>query len=153
MASWHHTGIAQHFEQADAIVRGEREERWTRVCTSSLPFVPCVFSPRDVVLQERTRLKDGVLDIYLKPRVTHDLSSVPRSLGGRRHGCSVNSGVPEAGKTLPGMPSVQSYARAQAVCDMAAARPVRGDLTSPDAPACMWHRQGESVLLPRRSAS
>lgn len=132
MASWHHAGVAQHFDTADAIVRDELSEEWTRVCLTTIPFVPCVFSPRDVVLQERTRLVDGALDIYMKARVTHDLSSVPRALGGRKRGVSVNSGVPATEKSLPGMPSVQSYARAQAVCDQAAASPVSSGCDAPD---------------------
>lgn len=131
-ASWHHAGVARHFDTADAIVRDELAEEWTRVCYTTLPFVPCVFSPRDVVLQERTRLVDGELDMYMKARVTHDLSSVPRCLGGRKRGVSINSGVPTAGKSLPGMPSVQSYARAQVVCDQAARSRVAHGGDTPD---------------------
>ncbi|KAL3922702.1 MAG: hypothetical protein SGPRY_004465 [Prymnesium sp.] len=120
-ASWHHPGVEHHhFENADAVMRAKRQEQWTRVSVSPLPFVPCVFSPRDVILQEKPRLKeDGSLELAMKPRVTHDLSSVPRQLGGRRRGTSPNSGVPAEGKALPGMPSVQSYGRAQAVCALA----------------------------------
>ena len=99
-ASWHHPGVLDNFEAADAIVRDERAEEWTRVSASVLPFVPCTFSPRDVVLQERSRLReDGSLELYMKPRVTHDMSSVPRQLGGRRGGVSQNSGVPAEGKS------------------------------------------------------
>lgn len=120
-ASWHHPDGADGFEVTDAIVRDERAEQWTRVSGLVLLFVRCTFSPRDVVLQERSRLlKDGSLELYLKQRVTHDLSSVPRQLGGRRKGMSQNSGVLVEGKALKGMPSVQSYARAQAVCDVVA---------------------------------
>jgi len=91
------------------------------VSARSMPFVPCTFSPRDVVLQERSRLEpDGSLTVYEKPRVTHNLSKVLRALGGRKHGESMNSAVPAAEKALPGMPTVQQYARAQAICDTAA---------------------------------
>lgn len=121
-ASWHHSGVQSHFADADRIVRAERAEQWTRVSNAySLPFVPCTFSPRDVVMQERSRLEaDGRLTVYEKPRVTHNLSKVLRALGGRKHGESANSAVPTAEKALPGMPTVQQYARAQAVCDLAA---------------------------------
>lgn len=116
-ASWHHPGVAEHWEHADAAVREEREHEWTRVCSSSpLPFVPCVFSPRDVVLQERARLVNGELEIYLKPRVTHDMSSVPRELGGRQMGISANSGIPRSQKGISVLPRAQHYARAQAIC-------------------------------------
>ena len=120
-ASWHHPGVADHFGEADAAVRNERDQQWTRVAESPLPFVPCVFSPRDVVLQEKARLVRGELEFYLKPRVTHDMSSLPRELGGRRHGISANSGVPRAQKSLSVMPRPQEYAMAQAVCARAMA--------------------------------
>lgn len=120
-ASWHHPGVVQNFEQADEAVRKERDNSWTRVSASPLPFVPCVFSPRDVVLQERARLVGGKLEFYLKPRVTHDMSSLPRELGGRKAGVSTNSGVPRSQKGIPVMPRAQEYARAQAVCARAMA--------------------------------
>lgn len=120
-ASWHHPGVQSHFSDADRIVRTERAEQWTRVSTSPLPFVPCTLSPRDVVMQERSRLEPNMeLTVYDKPRVTHNLSKVLRALGGREHAESTNSAVPAAEKALPGMPTVQQYARAQAVCDLAA---------------------------------
>ena len=119
-ACWHHPGLMEHFATADAVVREERAQLWTRVSSSPLPFVPCVFSPRNVVLQERSRLlEDGTLELYMKPRVTHDMSAVPKALGGRRRGPSINSGVPAAEKGLQGMPTVQSYARAQAIASLA----------------------------------
>lgn len=121
-ASWHHPGVAEHYEQADApAVREERSNEWTRVSVSPLPFVPCVFSPRDVVLQERARLVGGKLEFYLKPRVTHDMSSLPKELGGRRAGVSTNSGIPRSQKGISVMPRAQDYARAQAVCARALA--------------------------------
>lgn len=39
-ASWHHPGVVQNFAQADEAVRKERDNRWTRVSSSPLPFVP-----------------------------------------------------------------------------------------------------------------
>lgn len=78
-ASWHHEGVVDNFASADAAVREEKDNEWTRVSSSLLPFVPAVFSPRDVVLQERACMKGDSLEIYLKPRFTHDMSSVPRS--------------------------------------------------------------------------
>lgn len=118
-AKWHHAGVARNFEVADAVVQEERQEQWTRTSRSCLPFVPSVFSPRDVVFQERGKLVDGKLQLYMKPRVTHNMSAVPRELGGRADGVSVNSAVAKPEKTLVGMPNVQSYARAQAVCALA----------------------------------
>lgn len=118
-AKWHHSGVAQHFSTADEVVREERAEQWTRVSRSCLPFVPSVFSPRDVIFQERGKLVDGALQLFMKPRVTHNMSAVPRALGGRADGTSVNSGVAKHEKTLVGLPDVQSYARAQAVCALA----------------------------------
>lgn len=118
-AKWHHAGVARNFQVADEVVREERRELWTRVSKVSLPFVPTVFSPRDVIFQERGKMVDGVLQLHMKPRVTHNMSAVPRALGGRSDGVSINSGVAKAEKTLVGLPSVQSYARAQAVCALA----------------------------------
>lgn len=118
-AKWHHPGVCQNFSVADDVVREERREQWTRVSSSCLPFVPCVFSPRDVIFQERSKLIDGVLQLMMKPRVTHNMSAVPRALGGRTEGMSINSGVDRTEKTLTGLPNVQGYARAQAVCALA----------------------------------
>lgn len=103
-ASWHHPGVAEHYEQADAAVREERGNEWARVSVSPLPFVACVFSPRDVVLQERARLVGGKLEFYLKPRATHDMSSLPKELGGRQAGVSTNSGIPPSQKGISVMP-------------------------------------------------
>lgn len=52
-AVWHHSGVVQNFQTADEAVRYERQQAWTSESTSPLPFVPSVFSPRDVVWQER----------------------------------------------------------------------------------------------------
>lgn len=118
-AVWHHSGVVQHFSTADEVVRYEREQRWTIVADSPLPFVPTIFSPRDVVWQERSRIEQGKLVMYMKPRVTHDMSAVPKQLGGRKKAQSVNSGIPKQSRALPGLPKVQSYARAQAICSLA----------------------------------
>lgn len=119
-AMWHHAGVAAHFDVADAVVRDERAQLWTTVSESPMPYVPFTCSPRDVILQERSKLVDGELVNYLKPRLSHNLSAVPRGLGGRKHGVSNNSAVPTGEKHLPGLPSVASYGRAWAVCDLAA---------------------------------
>lgn len=121
-AMWHHAGVADHFEVADAVVRDERAQLWTTVSTSPMPYVPFTCSPRDVILQERSKLVDGQLVNYQKPRLSHNLSAVPRALGGRKLGVSNNSAVPKWEKHLPGLPTVASYGRAWAVCDMAAGR-------------------------------
>lgn len=118
-ASWHHPGVVEHFAKASATVREKRENRWTRVSYSLLPFAPCVFSPRDVVLQERARLVDGGLEFYFQPRLTRDMSSLPRELVGARPkaGVSANSGgVPRSLKGVPVMSRAQGYPRAQAIC-------------------------------------
>jgi len=119
-AMWHHAGVAAHFDVADAVVRDERAQLWTTVSGSPMPYVPFTCSPRDVILQERSKLVDGTLVNYLKPRLSHNLSAVPRCLGGRKHGVSNNSAVPTWEKHLPGLPTVPSYGRAWAVCDLAA---------------------------------
>lgn len=130
-AMWHHAGVAAHFEVADAVVRDEREQLWTTTSMSPMPYVPFTCSPRDVILQERSKLVDGTLVNYLKPRLSHNLSAVPRCLGGRKHGVSNNSAVPVWEKHLKGLPTVHSYGRAWAVCDLAA-QPG----TQPGAPSC-----------------
>lgn len=47
------------------------------------------------------------------------MSAVPKQLGGRKAAESVNSGIPRHSRALPGLPRVQSYARAQAICSLA----------------------------------
>lgn len=73
-----------------------RKYDWCSNCISTFASSyndSCVFSSRDVVLQERARLVQGKPVVYLKPRVTHDMSSVPKELGGRKQGTSANSGT------------------------------------------------------------
>lgn len=129
-ACWHHAGVGEHWAIADGAVQEERREGWTRVSQSPLPFVPTTFSPRDVVLQEKGKLVEGQLELHLKPRVTHDMSAVPRQLGGRKLGTSVNAGVPGEEKAIPVLPRIQDYARAQAVCALAAPSAAEQDLAS-----------------------
>lgn len=50
---------------------------------------------RDVVMQEHARMKGDSLEISLKLNVTHNMSSVPNQLDGRKEGVSANLSVQE----------------------------------------------------------
>lgn len=56
-ASWYHEAVEDNFDDADAVVCEERDNGWTGVSCSPLPFVQSVFSPRDVVMLEHARMK------------------------------------------------------------------------------------------------
>lgn len=68
------------------------------------------------MLQEKERLMHGKLEFYLKPRVTHNMSSLLLELRGQRCGVTTNVGVPREQKCLVVMPRPQEYTMVQAIC-------------------------------------
>ena len=86
--SWHHAGLVEHFEAAAKVIDAEIAADWVTTPTAHLPFVPCRVIPRNVVLQERQRLRDdGSLESFMKPRITTNLSANPAST------VAINEGV------------------------------------------------------------
>ena len=86
--SWHHAGLVEHFEAAAKVIDAEITADWVTAPTAHLPFVPCRVIPRNVVLQERQRLRDdGSLESFMKPRITTNLSANPAST------VAINEGV------------------------------------------------------------
>jgi hypothetical protein len=98
------------------VVNADIAEGWVKPPTRHLPFVPCRILPRNVVMQEKTRLRavpDGgppEVESYLKPRVTTNSSA-----GGDQ---AVNAWVPQDERELT-LPTVQHHARSLAICDTA----------------------------------
>ena len=88
----------------------------------TLPFVPCRSLPRNVILQQRSRvLKSGEVEDYEKPRVTTNSSHGEGELGG--DGLSplaVNEGVPQHERYVL-LPTVRQLGRGAAIVDEAGA--------------------------------
>lgn len=114
--SFHHLGLRDNIGAAAKVVEADWKEEWVDRPVRHLPFVPCRVLPRNVIMQERSRLVPGAegeaptLELYLKPRVTMDLSA-----GGER---AVNAGV-SADERYVRLPTVQQHARGLAICDTA----------------------------------
>lgn len=119
--AWHHRGIEQHWEVADGVIRTEMQDGWVSQPHAHLPTVPCRLLPRNVVRQQRTRLRDGKLEHYLKPRITQDSSDGAEA--------SVNHGVPAA-ETSVELPTVQQLGRGAAIVHEAGAGAPSGEETS-----------------------
>ena len=114
--SFHHAGVGDAVEAASKVVAADWAEEWVDRPVRHLPFAPCRVLPRNVVMQERSRLVPGAdgaaptLELYEKPRVTQDSSD-----GGDN---AVNAGVPESERYVV-LPTVQQHARGLAICDTA----------------------------------
>ena len=109
--AWHHTGFENNMTAAVKVITADIEKEWVSAPAAQLPFVPCRLLPRNVVMQERSRvLPDGSVEHYDKPRVSQDASD-----GAER---SVNGGVPQC-ERMVALPTAQAFGRALAICDTA----------------------------------
>ena len=109
--AFHHESLLSEVAAAEATVTAHEQEEWVSAPTRHLPFVPCRLQPRGVVLQARSRVgDDGVLEDYMKPRITTD-----GSYGGPD---SVNAGVTDVERAV-GLPSAQTLGVGWAVCQSA----------------------------------
>ena len=80
--AFHHPGLLDEMEAAQQAVEKSWQEQWTDTPVRHLPFVPCRLQPRDVVLQDRVRVRKGhfdskgrpMVEAYTKPRVTTNSS-------------------------------------------------------------------------------
>ena len=108
--TFHHDSLVAEIEMAAADVAAGIEEGWVKPPSRHLPFVPCRMQPRGVVMQARSKVVDGVLVEYLKPRITTD-----NSFGGID---SVNAGVADSDRAVI-LPSGQTFGRAWAICQTA----------------------------------
>ena len=116
--AFHHPGLLHEMEAAQQAVEKSWQEQWTDTPVRHLPFVPCRLQPRDVVLQDRVRVRKGhfdskgrpMVEAYTKARVTTNSSH-----GGAD---SVNAAIPE-GERFVRLPRAQWHARALAIADMA----------------------------------
>ena len=116
--AWHHGGIEQHHAVADGVIQAEMRDEWVSLPYGHPPFVPCRVLPRNVVQQQRTRLRAGALEHYLKPRITQDSSDGAEA--------SVNGGVGDAEATVE-LPSVQQLGRGAAIIEEAGADAPAGE--------------------------
>ena len=114
--SFHHGGLREAVSAAATVVENDWREEWADRPVRHLPFVPCRVLPRNVIMQERSRLVASptggapTLELYMKPRVTQDSSA------GGEH--AVNAGVADVDRYVL-LPTVQQHARGLAVCDTA----------------------------------
>ena len=116
--AFHHSGLLEEFEAAQKAVEHSWQEQWTDAPTRHLPFVPCRLQPRDVVLQDRVRVKKGQFDSRGRPLI--ESYSKARVTTNSSHGGvdSVNAAIPEAERTVS-LPRAQWHARALAIADQA----------------------------------
>ena len=106
--SFHHKGLFQHISEVDDIVLKELAEGWLAPALPHPPYVPCRVVPRNVIMQDKSRVRDGVLEHYQKPRVTTDLSDGAHE--------SVNFGVPDFERFVS-LPTVRQNALGAAIVD------------------------------------
>ena len=120
--AFHHKGIAEFFAEADKAIRSDIDAGAVLTGFGTLPFVPCRSLPRNVILQQRSRvLKSGEVEDYEKPRVTTNSSHGEGELGG--DGLSplaVNEGVPQHERYVL-LPTVRQLGRGAAIVGEAGA--------------------------------
>jgi hypothetical protein len=121
--SFHHRGLIDSVAAAATVVASDWAEEWADRPVRHLPFVPCRVLPRNVIMQERSRLVPcpaggpPTVELYEKPRVTQDSSD------GRDD--SVNAAV-EAHERYVRLPTIQQHARGLAIVDTAGGADYRG---------------------------
>ena len=73
---FHHMGLQQNFAAAAKVIEQDIAEEFVSAAYAHLPMVPCRLGPRNVVMQDRSKLDpdSGELVAVQKPRVTFDLS-------------------------------------------------------------------------------
>ena len=108
--SFHHKGLWAAWQQADAAVQEDMRQQWVTVPVAHPPMVPVRVLPRNVVFAERTKVVDGVLVRYPKPRVSQDSSD--------GHDDSINGGVPGDEKFVV-LPAAQQHALGAAIASTA----------------------------------
>ena len=109
--AWHHKGLVEHVDAAAAVVESEWREGWVSRPYEHLPTVPCRLLPRNVIMQQRTKVGAGdVIVHYEKPRISTDLAD-----GAER---SVNAGTSAAARMVS-LPTAQAFGRGLAICDTA----------------------------------
>ena len=123
--AFHHKGLIEQADAAAKVVEADWAEQWATRPVRHLPMVPCRLLPRNVVLQERTRVHDdGRIEHFLKPRVSQDSSD-----GAVR---SPNAGVARHETALE-LPTVQEHGRAVCICDTATLPVGDGDVAGCEA--------------------
>ena len=124
-----HTGVLDNFEAADEVIQGNLQKDFISGAFELPPFVPMRLCPRNVVMQERARLRDdGSLEWYMKPRVTFNLSYGISDPGAPRAATrqqkmkvpSPNGGVPSAATSI-GLPTTTDFGEGAAIVDAMAA--------------------------------
>jgi hypothetical protein len=89
----------------------------------TLPFVPCRSLPRNVILQQRSRVlpETGEVEDFEKPRVTTNSSHGEGEVGGDGVSpLSVNEGVPQSQRYVL-LPTVRQLGKGAAIVDEAGA--------------------------------
>ena len=121
--AFHHTGIVDYYAAADKAIQVDIAAGSVLSGYLTLPFVPCRSLPRNVILQQRSRVlvDTGEVEDYEKPRVTTNSSHGEGELGG--DGVSplaVNEGVPREQRYVL-LPTVRQLGRGAAIVGEAGA--------------------------------
>ena len=120
--AFHHKGIAEFFAEADKAIRSDIDAGAVFTGFGTLPFVPCRSLPRNVILQQRSRvLQSGEVEDYEKPRVTTNSSHGEGEVGGDGFSpLAVNEGVPQHERYVL-LPTVRQLGRGAAIVGEAGA--------------------------------
>ena len=114
--AFHHVGIVDHYAAADAAIQKDIAAGSVLTDFGTLPFVPCRSLPRNVILQQRSRvLPSGEVEDYEKPRVTTNSSHGEGEVGGDGEApLAVNEGVPQSERYVR-LPTVRQLGRGAAI--------------------------------------
>ena len=121
--AFHHTGIVDHYAAADKAIRVDIAAGSVLSGFGTLPFVPCRSLPRNVILQQRSRVlpETGEVEDFEKPRVTTNSSHGEGEVGGDGVSpLSVNEGVPRSQRYVL-LPTVRQLGKGAAIVDEAGA--------------------------------
>ena len=121
--AFHHTGIVDHYAAADKAIRVDIAAGSVLSGFGTLPFVPCRSLPRNVILQQRSRVlpETGEVEDFEKPRVTTNSSHGEGEVGGDGVSpLSVNEGVPQSQRYVL-LPTVRQLGKGAAIVDEAGA--------------------------------
>lgn len=107
--SFHHQGLAAHYAAAKGVIDAAQAEEWVSGLYTHIPMAPTRLIPRNVVMQDRMRVRDdGSLESYLKPRVTAN--------GSEGETDSFNANIPTREVAVQ-LPTAQRFGRGLAVID------------------------------------
>ena len=102
--AFHHTVVAYHFQAAATVMAADLAQGFTSDSFPHPPLFPLRMGPRNIVLQDRSRIKEEdpkEVEWYQKPRATFDLS-----YGVRRDANELQPNTPKLERFLVAPPNL-----------------------------------------------